>query len=545
MKRNQKSGDKYIFYSEFDNNKSANALKVVACHSGMSANEYTIITIRGFKYDLSGRKPKVTSYHPFNIPDESVTLFTQDEYTKLSDICARAYLFLYTFDWGSDYRNIFSNKDNIDNITKIISLVPYYLVLLIGAVSYFNTGNRKSRLYEYINPRHVNETVYNPYNGRQGSTTIPWDEIYYIDVISGLVENFPPFLLTDTSKMFTEWVDTYYKHWDEVFMAEETKKHDEGYNDVQSDLYYATLSIVYEQRTRSGKKIIKKYVRLFNDNHPIVKEMTKQFLKLEQQLGKKILVRDENIKLISDSQTNSPVDFKCNINPNFTNGDFCSFYFYNDSITTDIFKKVFENSEKTTQDGLPLMVVHEQVAKGDWTIEKLIGSMREEIAKGYKLFVIDHLDVLGSKNELEDTRIAMEQLWNLVQENELCIVTFSQIVKGCKALCPSYDDLRGHKAKVYKSTIIITLGRHEYGYYNPPVAFPHAKPTYMRITKSRGTGTACAICYFNGTSYLETYNDVLCDTPGNFIDGMTREKLQKYKVLHLNNNWSAFLAFLA
>lgn len=192
-------------------------------------------------------------------------------------------------------------------------------------------------------------------------------------------------------------------------------------------------------------------------------------------------------------------------------------------------KKVFENSEKTTQDGLPLMVVHEQVAKGDWTIEKLIGSMREEIAKGYKLFIIDHLDVLGSKNELEDTRIAMEQLWNLVQENELCIVTFSQIVKGCKALCPSYDDLRGHKAKVYKSTIIITLGRHEYGYYNPPVAFPHAKPTYMRITKSRGTGTACAICYFNGNSYLETYNDVLCDTPGNFIDGMTREKLQKYK----------------
>ena len=190
---------------------------------------------------------------------------------------------------------------------------------------------------------------------------------------------------------------------------------------------------------------------------------------------------------------------------------------------------VFENSERKTQDGLPLLVVHEQVANGDWTIEKLIQSMKEEIAKGYKLFIVDHLDVLGNKNELEDTRIAMEQLWNLVQENELCVIAFSQIVKGCKALCPSNDDLRGHKAKVYKSTIIITLGRHEYGYYNPPIAFPHAKPTYVRITKSRGTGTACAICYFNGNSYLETYNDVLCDTPGNFIDGKTREKLQKYK----------------
>lgn len=192
-------------------------------------------------------------------------------------------------------------------------------------------------------------------------------------------------------------------------------------------------------------------------------------------------------------------------------------------------QKVFEDSERISEDGLPLLVFHEQVAKGDWTIEKLIQSMREEIAKGYKLFIIDHLDVLGNRNELEDTRIAMEQLWNLVQENELCIITFSQIVKGCKALCPSSDDLRGHKAKVYKSTVIITLGRHEYGYYNPPVAFPYAKPTYVRITKSRGTGTACAVCYFNGTHYLEDYKNVLCDTPGNFIDGVTRDKLQKMK----------------
>ena len=192
-------------------------------------------------------------------------------------------------------------------------------------------------------------------------------------------------------------------------------------------------------------------------------------------------------------------------------------------------EQAYEKSLLTDKNGLPLLVFHEQVAKGDWNIYKLIKSMKEEIDKGYRLFVIDHLDVLVQKDELSDTKQAMDELWYLVQEYHLAIVTFSQIVKGCSALCPSYDDLRGHKAKVYKSTIIITLARHEYGYYLPPVKFPKAKPTYIRIAKSRNTNTACAICYYNNGYYLETYTDVLCDTHGTFIDGMTRDKLQRFK----------------
>lgn len=192
-------------------------------------------------------------------------------------------------------------------------------------------------------------------------------------------------------------------------------------------------------------------------------------------------------------------------------------------------KIVYENSKRVSKDGLPLLVVHEQVAKGDWNVRRLIDSMQAEIQAGYKLFIVDHLDVLVQRDELTDTKMAMDELWALVQEHNISIITFSQIVKGCRALCPSYDDLRGHKAKVYKSTIIITLGRHEYGYYNPPVNYPNAKPTYIRIAKSRGTNTACAVCYFNGNGYLDDYNEVLCDAPGYFIDGMTREKLQKYK----------------
>ena len=192
-------------------------------------------------------------------------------------------------------------------------------------------------------------------------------------------------------------------------------------------------------------------------------------------------------------------------------------------------QRVFDWCEEKSADGLQLSVVHEQVAKGDWNVKRLIESMRAEIARGYRLFVIDHLDVLVQNDELQDTKLAMDELWNLVQQYELAIVTFSQIVKGCNALCPSYDDLRGHKAKVYKSTIIITLGRHEYGYYHAPVSASSAKPTYIRIAKSRSTSTGCAVCYFNGGSYLDDYREVLCDTPGDFIDGMTREKLRKFK----------------
>ena len=203
-------------------------------------------------------------------------------------------------------------------------------------------------------------------------------------------------------------------------------------------------------------------------------------------------------------------------------------------------QKVFEQDQKQVilnGEMRDLLVVHEQVTKGDWNIFNLIKLIKTEIEQGYRLFVIDHLDVLIQRDELSDTKAAMDNLWALVQEHNICVIAFSQIVKKCTALCPSYDDLRGHKAKVYKSTIIITLGKHEYGYYNPPNKYPKAKPTYMRIAKSRSTETACAICFYFAGGYLDNYLDVLCDTPGNFIDGMTREKLQKYKQKKDEQQW--------
>lgn len=78
----------------------------------------------------------------------------------------------------------------------------------------------------------------------------------------------------------------------------------------------------------------------------LIKEMAKEFLIMEEKLGKKLLVRDENIKLFNDVQIKHKIDFTCNRNPNFTNGDLCSFYFYSENINIDIFKIVYEKCAK-------------------------------------------------------------------------------------------------------------------------------------------------------------------------------------------------------
>lgn len=188
-----------------------------------------------------------------------------------------------------------------------------------------------------------------------------------------------------------------------------------------------------------------------------------------------------------------------------------------------------EKAKRTNAQGLRLMVVHEDVATTDWTITRLIKSMREEIAKGYKLFVIDHLDVLAPNDEYKENIVVMRELWNLISVNNIALITFSQLRKNCSALCPGQYDLRGGMNKVYKATHLITLGRHDYGYYLPPPQTPNAKPTYVRIAKSRDGSLGCAVCYFDRGFYLDAYTNVLCDEPGNYIDGMTRDKLQRYK----------------
>jgi archaellum biogenesis ATPase FlaH len=194
----------------------------------------------------------------------------------------------------------------------------------------------------------------------------------------------------------------------------------------------------------------------------------------------------------------------------------------------------YQNASRKTPDGKKLTVIHEKVATQDWNIERIKQSILQEIKDGYRLFIIDHLDVLAPNDEYSETRTAMNELWALVANYNIALVTFSQLNKSCTALCPSQTDLRGGMNKVFKATHVITLGRHEYGYYGPPLAYPNAKATYMRIVKSRDTPLAAAICYFNGNYYLENDIPVLCDEPGMYIDGHSRKDFQEWLSVKLH-----------
>lgn len=193
----------------------------------------------------------------------------------------------------------------------------------------------------------------------------------------------------------------------------------------------------------------------------------------------------------------------------------------------------YQSASKKTTDGRPITVIHEQIAAQDWDIKRISASILEEINKGYKLFIIDHLDVLAPNDEYKETRVAMNELWALVAKYNIAIVTFSQLSKTCSALSPGQTDLRGGMNKVFKATHVITLGKHEYGYFAPPLKYPHAKPTYVRIVKSRDTQLATAICYFNGNYYIDEYVPVVCDEPGMYIEGRSRKDFQTWQAEQL------------
>lgn len=193
--------------------------------------------------------------------------------------------------------------------------------------------------------------------------------------------------------------------------------------------------------------------------------------------------------------------------------------------------KALQQARETTADGLPLQVVHESVARNDWSVKKLAASITQEVAKGYKLFIVDHLDVLVPSESVSEMAQTMNELWALCSEQKIAIITFSQLSSARlrNSLCPSLDDLRGSRAKGFKATTVITLAKHLYGYYALPAPNNRAQPTYMRVVKQRGKGTSCAVVFFDNGRYLDFYQEVECNESGTYIDGMTQEKLQKYK----------------
>lgn len=192
-------------------------------------------------------------------------------------------------------------------------------------------------------------------------------------------------------------------------------------------------------------------------------------------------------------------------------------------------KRAMERATKTNADGLLMRVVHEQTLDKQWSLKETVKQIQQEVKQGYKLFIIDHIDVLVPSEKPEDMVLAVRVLWKLVSAYNIAIITFSQLAsrRNLESLCPALDDLRGSKAKVHTPTVVISISRHNYGYYS--LTDPNWKPTYMRVLKNRFGGTSCAITYFNNGIYSDIYQKLDTNEQGTIIDGKTAKELSRYK----------------
>lgn len=191
-------------------------------------------------------------------------------------------------------------------------------------------------------------------------------------------------------------------------------------------------------------------------------------------------------------------------------------------------QRVFERHQRTNEDGLKLLQIHEEVADLNMTVDRLVKSMIKKYDEGYRLFIIDHLDMLISdpRNELSQTVYNMNKLWWFVSTYNVGCVAFSQTTDLPEnILCPNDTFLRGSRTKGQRATVVIMLAQHKYNYYLDG-GFGTC-PTYMRIAKFRQGGTSCAIVYYRDGEYIDKYKEVLCDYSGKLIDGMTVDKFIK------------------
>ena len=195
--------------------------------------------------------------------------------------------------------------------------------------------------------------------------------------------------------------------------------------------------------------------------------------------------------------------------------------------------QLYENSKAVNEDGLKLLIVHEDVRAKNISVNDLLKSIDQEYEQGYRLFIIDHVDMLitDPKYEMSQTTENMNKLWAYVAQKNIALITFSQMATSVQSgvLCPGESDLRGVRTKGQRATGVITLSRHDYDYYSAPNN-KYAKPTYMRIAKNRDGATSCAVVYFDTDHYLDCYQEVGCDKQGIVVDGLTKEKLIRYKM---------------
>ena len=233
--------------------ESLNVFRTLKCHENMDSSTYTLISICGFKRD-TWKGMETTRL----AQDTTSSLFTDYYYQDISNIYAKAFLFLSTFDWSKYEQNrcletlFFDNGGSANGVDSYIEVMPYFLLLKICAYAYaLNGDNNIIQAEDYIKLYHHNRVDRVDFKNYD----------YYLIVLKKIKKSY----LKKLSDYFVKWVDIYYTQWDKAFTSAEnaikTKK--------RPNLYYASL---YFQDGAS--------VRLFRETHPIVKEMTSQLFKL-------------------------------------------------------------------------------------------------------------------------------------------------------------------------------------------------------------------------------------------------------------------------
>jgi len=180
---------------------------------------------------------------------------------------------------------------------------------------------------------------------------------------------------------------------------------------------------------------------------------------------------------------------------------------------------------RKTENGLPMSQVFE-MKNPNWTLHEVIKKMLELASQGYRLFILDHMDILVPSESPAEMVNAINELWRLVAEKQIALVTFSQLAsnRNKESLCAGIDDLRGSKSKVHTPTIVLSIARHNYGFYDDH----KGSATYCRVLKNRQGGrTGCAVVFFDRGNYLQDYLTVDCNESGTTIDGETQRTLAK------------------
>lgn len=192
-----------------------------------------------------------------------------------------------------------------------------------------------------------------------------------------------------------------------------------------------------------------------------------------------------------------------------------------DSLVSKIESDAYRMEDK---DGSPMLVLFES-SDGISDLETLLKTIRDYVRQGYEFFIIDHIDHLSNDQakDLQYIRQAMKDLANLAFNEDVCIMTYSQIRKDLSSDCmvPGVYDLKGGSQKSDIASIVITMARFPY-FDNKEVGI---YTSLMAIRKDRYGHTAMGRLEWKDGLYLPMYKEIYeFDANGYMVDGATKKQ---------------------